>query len=121
MQLKTEIARALQAGQLQIPFVTTDLNLEGERTVKGSSTTAKETSKPAVKKIRVETIPVSPEVPATPVSRAIQANDIDELIQLLKVETNADVLRSGLDHLLQQDKLTEVGELIKNHQFKNVR
>ena len=118
MQLKTEIARALQAGQLQIPFVTTDLNLEGERTVKSSATTAKETRKPAVKKMRVETIPVAP---ATPVSRAIQANDIDELIQLLKVETNPDVLRSGLDHLLQQDKQTEVRELIKNHQFKNVR
>ena len=117
MLLKTEVAKALQAGKLEIPFVTTDLNLEGERTVRDSNTSPKETIEPTPKK-QSKTVKATP---VTSVSTAIGKNDIGELLKILKVETNPEDLRSGLDYLLQKEKLTEVGDLIKHHQYKNVR
>merc|ERR550539_2073257 len=84
VKLKTEIAKALRNGNLPIPFVTTDLDLDVARVAPTRKGAEKASKKEEQKKIPDKVKEVAKEPSA--IDTAIASGDVEALLALLKAD-----------------------------------
>jgi len=113
VKLKTEIAKALRNGNLPIPFVTTDLDLDVARVApKGAAGKAakKQEPKRVPEKSKKEAVNKEPSA----VDKAIASGDMEALLALLKADQCPMAeLRIGLKYLVDNNSVDSAMSLIK--------
>jgi len=118
----------LKSGNLEIPFITTDLDLDGERIVKEAKKKEKAQTKSAdkseekaststpPKQAKQEVSSTTPEVKEeSKVDKALSENDISGLVKVLKEESSSlKDLRKGLSHLIQNGNIEQAKDVIQH-------
>jgi len=128
-KLKTEIARSLQAGNLEIPFVTSDLDLEGPRMVKEEKVSKNKNSgdvqqqqitlKPALSESKQEKKQSDQSKTKEELAAVIGSNDIAKLVELLKQDSRpVKDLWEGLQYLTEQKAFSQAIDVIKHINYK---
>ena len=129
-ELKTEIAISLRAANLEIPFDTTDLDLDGVRETQNKRTedgqaskpTMSPTKKPAEPRLSTIKKPAETSKPKvlrwSNVQRAIAANDVTALTEELKSKVSRNDSRFGLEYLIAENKLDEAESFITEGSYQ---
>jgi len=128
-KLKTEIARSLQAGNLEIPFVTSDLDLEGPRMVQEDKVAKNKnagevqqqqqiTLKPALSETKQKKQPDQSKNKEE-LAAVIASNDIAKLVELLKQDSRpVKDLWEGFQYLTEQKAFSQAIDVLKHINYK---
>ena len=128
--MKTEIAKHLRAANMEIPFVTTDLELDGARKVMGDQKSSKsqaksskshaksskneeksegKNSKDEAKGVKVEK--------SSAVSACIAAGDVEGVVAAMKEDASLKDKRAGLDYLVKEGYLDQAAHTLNTIQY----